>query len=59
MLVTPGIKQMLGSYLDVASEISWACSQVESETLGLMHVEGFAHVGSSSNVHLHRCFPRK
>ncbi len=39
-------KQTFGSCLDLASEISWACSQVESETLGLMrvmHVEGFAH----------------
>jgi hypothetical protein len=53
-------KQTLGSCLDVASEISWACSQVESETLGLMHVEGFAHAGSSSRIHLeslHRLLP--
>jgi hypothetical protein len=53
-------KQTLGSCLDAASEISWACSQVESETLGLMHVEGFAHAGSSSKIHLeslHRLLP--
>jgi hypothetical protein len=45
-------KQTLGSCFDVASEILWAHSQVESEILGLTHEEGFAHVGSSSRIHL-------
>ena len=46
--------------LDVAPEKFWACSQVESEMLGLMHVDVFAHAYSSAKVHLeslHRLLP--
>ena len=45
-------KQELGSCIESASVISWACSQMQSEIPGTLRLEGFVHDGSSSQIRL-------
>ena len=45
-------KQELGSCIESASVISWACSQTQSEIPGTLRLEGFVHDGSSSQIRL-------
>ena len=45
-------EQELGSCIESASVISWACSQTQSEISGNLRLEGFVHDASSNRIRL-------
>ena len=45
-------EQELGSCIQSASVILWACSQTQSEIPGTLRLEGFVHDGSSDSIRL-------